>query len=250
MSSPTHDELRANAYIDGELDSYERAALLEELVRNPVRSREVAELAELKELVRLAFEQPPGAPRRTAAALRSAGRTSLRRACGAALALMLIAASFGGGWLARGDGGGRVHGDGGSLGQYLATLGGVQLGAPVSAPGVLLHLASFQGRDVNTTLERARELLERYRGSGLKVEVVVNGMALQFLRTDFFPYSDAFAQLMQRYPNLRVVACGATLQALDEQGRPLTLLKGVDVAHSAVQEVVKRLNEGWVYVEA
>jgi len=103
---------------------------------------------------------------------------------------------------------------------------------------------------VNTTLERARELLERYRGSGLKVEVVVNGMALQFLRTDFFPYSDAFAQLMQRYPNLRVVACGATLQALDEQGRPLTLLKGVDVAHSAVQEVVKRLNEGWVYVEA
>jgi intracellular sulfur oxidation DsrE/DsrF family protein len=241
--SPTHDEIRAHAYVDDELDPNERAELLEELVRNPVRSREVAELGELKELVRIAFERVPGMPLRPAAAPRRSARAGVQRALGGALAVMLLAAAFGAGWLA--------HGGNGALEQHLAALGGVRLTASqAEVPGVLLHLVSFEGKDVNATLQRASDLLERYRSSGLKVEVVVNGMALQFLSADFFPYSDEFTRLMKRYPNLHIVACGATLNALGEQGQSLRLLKGVDVAPSAVQEVVKRLHQGWVYVEA
>jgi intracellular sulfur oxidation DsrE/DsrF family protein len=243
MSSPTHDEIRAHAYVDDELDPDERAELLEELVRNPVRSREVAELGELKELVRIAFERLPGMPQRHAAAPRRSIRAGVRRVLGGALAAMLLVAAFGAGWLA--------HAGNGALDEHLAALGGVRLTASqAKVPGVLLHLVSFEGRDVNATLQRAGDLLERYRDSGLKVEVVVNGMALQFLSADFFPYSDEFAQLMKRYPNLRIVACGATLNALDTRGQSLRLLKGVDVAPSAVEEVVKRLHQGWVYVEA
>ena len=242
--SSLRDDFRTNAYVDGELDAHERAVLLEELASDPARSREVAELGELKKLVRLAFERPPDAPPGAAAGSpRSrATRAGLRRALGCAFALTLIAAAFGAGWLAHSNGG---------LEQRLVALGGVQLAArDVATPGVLLHLASFHGKDVEATLHRAQELLERYRSSGLKVEVVVNGMALQFLQSDFFPYSNKFAQLMRRYPNLRIVACAETLDALGEQGRSLSLLKGVNVAPSAVQEVVKRLREGWVYVEA
>lgn len=241
--SSMHDEIRANAYVDGELDAYERAKLLEALVRNPAYSREVAELGELKELVRLAFEHPPGAPRGTARAARRPARAGLRTTLCVATALTLLVGAFCAGWLTRGDGG--------SLERQLEAFGAVRLGAPAAAaPGVLLHLASFHGKDVDATLRRTSELLERYRGSGLKVEVVVNGLALQFLRADFFPYSDQFARLMKRYPNLRIVACGATLQALGEEGQSLRLLKGVHIAPSAVQEVVKRLHQGWVYVEA
>lgn len=242
---PNHDEVRASAYVDGELDPYERAALLEELVRNPVRSREVAELAELKELVRLAFEDLPGAPRRAVSFRRARGRTALRCALGGALAAVLLIVSFGAGWVARG-------GDARAQAQ-IAALGGVRLAAPApgdQVPGVLLHLASFDSKDVNVTLQRTRELLQRYQGSGLHVELVVNGMALQFLRANFFPYSDEFARLMRRYPNLHIVACGATLQALHDDGDTLKLLKGVNVTSSAVEEVVKRLREGWVYVNA
>lgn len=238
----TQNEIRANAYVDGELDPYEEAALLEELARNPVRGREVAELTELKRLVRLAFHDIPDAPRQPAIPACPPSRTGLRCALGGALAAALLLAAFGIGWVAHGSG---------ILGQRLTAFGGTRLAAQThETPGVLLHLASFHDKDVEATLRRTQELLERDRRSGLKVELIVSGLALQFLRSGFFPYSDEFAQLMDRYPNLRVVACGDTLDAFKEQGKSLRLLKGVNVAPSAVQEVVRRLREGWVYVDA
>lgn len=243
MSSPTHDDIRTNAYVDGELDPYERAALLEELVRNPERSREVAELGELNELVRLAFERVPDAPQEAAIAVPNIGRVSgVRRTLSAALALALLISTFGAGWLARGSSSSREY--------PLAALPAVPLAASSPpAPGVLLLLASFNGEKLDSTLRRTRELLERNRGSNLKVEVVVTGMAVKYLRRGFSPYNDEFAELMRRYPSLRIVACAATLQALSENGRSLRLIKEVNMAPTAVEEVVNRLHEGWVYIE-
>ena len=103
---------------------------------------------------------------------------------------------------------------------------------------------------MSATLQRARELLDRYQGRGLKVELVVNGLALDFLTPSTAPYAQQFAKLMRRHPNLSVVACGLTLAALHDQGQLLPLLEGVRVAPSAVREVVKRLKEGWTYVES
>ncbi len=240
---PLQDEVRVNAYVDGELDVYERTALLEELARDPKRRNEAAEIGELKELVRAAFEHVPHVPNRPTRRSPQAVGMGLRFALGAVAALMLIGLAFGVGW--------SVRGGGARLDQQLAALGGVRLAAPaIRAPGVLLHLESFRGQDADTTLQRARALLKRYRGSGLQVEVIVNGMALEFLKTGYFPYSHEFAKLMRAYPNLEVVACGGTLEALHEQGQRLSLLKGVRIAPSAVQEVVKRLEEGWVYVNS
>jgi len=242
MSSPTHDDIRTNAYVDGELDPYERAALLEELVRNPERSREVAELGELNELVRLAFERVPDAPQGSPVAEPALRRVSgLRRTLGAALALALLISTFGAGWLA--------HGSSSSRDYPLAAPREMQLAAPSArAPGVVLLLASFKGEQLRSTLRRTRELLEGNRGSNRKVEVVVTGMAVKFLRRGFSPYNDEFTELMRRYPNLRIVACAASLQALSGNGRALRLIKEVNMAPTAVEEVVNRLHEGWVYI--
>ncbi len=241
--SLTPDDIRAHSYVDGELDPYERARLFEELLHSPERNREVAELGELKALVRLAFERPPAALHPPAVQTRGALRTCLKYACAGALALMLLVCAFAAGWFARGGGG--------ALQERLAALGGVQIaGAAAHTPGVLLHLASFERKDASATLARARELLSRYRGRGLKVEVVINGTALEFLDAAASPYSHQFAWLMRRYPNLEVVACGLTLAALRKEGQLLPLPKGVRVAPSAVREVVRRLEEGWTYVES
>lgn len=244
MASLPNDDIRTNAYVDGELDRYERAVFLEELVRNPTRSREVAELAELNELMRLAFESVPGAPKSPFAAratVRRPGR--VQRVLRAALGTIVLAATFGGGWLACRS----------ELLRERPPVAAAQTGLPVhgaQAPGMMLLLASPKREEVDATLLRAHQLLERYHDHGPTVEIVVTGLAVKFLKPGGSHYSKAIAKLMKRYPDLKVVACEATLQALNGNRGRILLLKRVDLVPTAVQEVVKRLEQGWVYVKA
>lgn len=234
--SSTHDDVRVDAYVDGELHPCEREAFLAELVQNPARQREIADVEKLKGLVRLAFENPPPAPSRPIRASREGRGMWMRCAIAGGAALLLIGAGFGTGWLIRG--------------QRMATSYGLRIAEPtIQAPGVLLHLESIRGQDADAVLERTRAILNRYRGSDLHVELIVNGLALSLLKNGYFPYSREFARLMGAYPNLTVVACGESRSVLTADGQPLPLLKGVKVAPSAVDEVVKRLREGWVYVD-
>lgn len=239
---PAPDDIRAHAYVDGELDPAECAALLEELSRDPARGREVAGLFELKALMRHAFEDVPGLPPQPAVARRRPFRSGLRCALGTAAALLLLVAAFAVGWAAHG----RLARESPAV-----ALAGLRLPkARGPSPGVLLHLASLRKSEVAATLRHARLLLDRYRGRGIRVEVVVNGMALEYLAARSSPYGRAFARLMERHPNLSVVACGVTLAALRNEGQLLPLLHGVRVAPSAVREVVKRLEQGWTYVQS
>lgn len=241
MPPLSSDDMRTSAYIDGELDDCERAAFVEELVRNPVRSREVAELGELNELVRLAFARVPGAPRDPFASAGLAHRgSSLRRVRRAALVIVVLLTTFGAGWLTSWS-----ILSSRSESPRVAT---AKQGA--AAPGMVLVLASADRAKADATLLRAHELLKRYRSDGPKVEVIVTGLAIKFLKRGDSRYGTAFAKLMEQYPDFRVVVCEATLQALSGGHKPMVLLKKVGRVPTAVQEVVKRLHQGWIYVEA
>lgn len=244
MTYPANDDIRTNAYVDRELDCYERAAFLEELVRNPVRSREVAELSELNELIRLAFDQVPGAPRNPFAeapiSLRAKGPW---RGLRTGLLIVALLVTFGAGWLA----------SWGVLSQRSASSAPAQARQAVharQAPGMVLVLASASRVKANATLHRARQLLERYSAHGRRIEVVVTGLAINFLRRGSSHESAAFTKLMRQYPDLKVVACEATLEALGGGHKRMLLLKRVDLVPTAVDEVVKRLQQGWIYVKA
>ncbi len=56
---PTHDELTAMAYVDGELPAAERAAFEERMAREPLLAKEVVELRELDVLSRHAAPPEP-----------------------------------------------------------------------------------------------------------------------------------------------------------------------------------------------
>jgi len=135
----------------------------------------------------------------------------------------------------------------------LSRLGAVGLEKTALEKGpnrVLLHIASASDVKFAHTLDQATHLLSRYGNRGLVVEVVVNGGALALLQAGDNPYAKRVHTLLRQYPNLHIVACGTAIRYLKSQGFPIDLMHQVRVAPSAIEEIVKRLREGWVYVNA
>lgn len=240
------EETWLQAYVDDELAPSDRSEFLQQLIYDEQLRTRVCELHRTKELVRQAFIEPPPPP------LRQHARRSFapwrKRIASVAAVCALMALSFAGGLYANGS----QHGSA-SLEATLASLGavGLQKTAYSSSPNrVLLHIASENNIKFAHTLEQAAHLLKTYRAQGLIVEVVVNGGALNMLQSGNNPYARRVHTLMKEYPNLHIVACGTGIGYLKSRGFPIDLMRQVRVAPSAVEEIVKRLREGWVYINA
>ena len=103
-----------------------------------------------------------------------------------------------------------------------------------------------------TALDEVEDVLRSARSThrSIEVEIVANGTGLDLLHAGITPYAARVAAMRAEFPNLGLVACGQTLQRLREQGIAVELLPGTEVAPSALDQVVKRLQTGWVYVRA
>ena len=235
-----------HAYLDDELAPADRYEMLQALQRDEALRRQLMELQRTKELVRLAFAEPPAPPQRQASLPLRRG-LRWRRATGIAAVLALMALSFALGRFSD-------QGAPPPLQATLSRMGAVGLEKTGFSPNpkrVLLHIASENNVTFAHTLGQARKLLADYGAQGLKVELVVNGGALNLLRAGDNPYAREIHALLKRYPNLHIVACGVGLNYLESKsGFPIELMHQVRVAPSAVQEIVKRLRQGWVYVNA
>lgn len=103
-----------------------------------------------------------------------------------------------------------------------------------------------------TALDEVEDLLRAARAEGrhIEIEIIANSTGIELLDANTSPYAARIATLHRQFPQMRVVACGQTLDRLRAKGRQLTLLPGTEVAPSALDEVVRRLRDGWVYVRA
>jgi intracellular sulfur oxidation DsrE/DsrF family protein len=232
-----------NAYLDDELAPSDRYEFLQQLLQDDELCMRVCELHRTKELVRHAFAEPPAPPVRQK---RRKPHPPWRRIAAAAAVFALMVLSFAGGLYANNAGQP-------SLRATLSSLGAVGLekaGFSNDPNRVLLHIASENDVKFAHTLDQAAHLLKTYHKQGLVVEVVVNGGALGLLQAGDNPYATRVHALMKKYPNLHIVACGTGIGYLEARGFPIDLMRQVRVAPSAVEEIVKRLREGWVYVNA
>jgi intracellular sulfur oxidation DsrE/DsrF family protein len=121
-----------------------------------------------------------------------------------------------------------------------------------SADRVLVHIASSDAGHVGPALDGIEGLLRDARAAGrpVAVEVIANIGGIDLLRVGASPYPARVAALQAAYPELSFIACGQTLERLRERGATVQLLPGVRRASSALDQVVRRLQEGWVYVKA
>lgn len=236
------DEMRA-AFVDGQLDAAEWARVAGQMERDPELREDVCELRMLKDMVRHAYSVPP-APRRSAAR-----RSRLRWPwLAAASVVFAITGWFGHAWWS-----GAPALDPASAyalrGDWYALRGDWRT---LDNNRVLVHVSSGNSEVLATALDEVEDLLGSARAARrtIEVEIVANSSGLDLLEANASPYAARIAALRSEYPNLGLVACGRTIARRNAQGLEVTLVPGTAIAPSALEQVIKRLGDGWVYVRA
>jgi len=247
---PVSDEMQS-AWIDGQLDADESAALLERMGGDSRLRDQVCRTRLVKEMVRAAYRDAAAQP----VPLRPRSRPAAAALLAAALLGVLV------GWQA-------YRWLPGDLPTVLARavtpapddpvqragLVGSSLDAVRNAQAsrVLVHVASADWQQVGAMLDGIEALLRDARDSRrtVAVEVIANIGGIDLLRASASPYPSRIATLQTTYPELSFIACGQTLERLRERGTVVQLLPGVGQATSALDQVVRRLQQGWVYVKA
>jgi intracellular sulfur oxidation DsrE/DsrF family protein len=220
-----------NAFVDGQLDAVEWTAMLERIGQDAALRRDICELRAAKDMVCGAYAD-------VKPVVREHARSRGWRGWGMAALLVACVAA---GWT-----GHALIGAGGSPGEGAAAL------RDVSADRILVHVSSGSRETLGTALDEVEDLLRgaRVAGRSVEVEIVANSTGLDLLRVDASPFLERVATLRRHYPNLTFVACNQTIERLREAGVAVELLPGVHVAPSALDQVVKRLQGGWVYIRA
>jgi hypothetical protein len=198
----------------------------------------VCELRTLKELVSGAYADLPVGP----AAVATRCSPIWRQALAAGLLLSL---GLGGGWFAHGRAGvGTAPEVAGLPAGYMP----IALAARVDPNKIVLHLDSSDPDRFASVLNLADRILKQ-RGAQAQVEVLVNSYGLNLLRTDTTPYQAEIERLSRNHVNLSFTACAQTVARLKREGVNVQLVPEAGMATSAINEIVGRMQQGWVYVK-
>jgi len=230
--------LYLDAFVDGELAADERAQALTRLEADAAFKAETCELRTLKERVKGAYAEVPVAPVRAQRRFRSGAAHALA-------AGLLLAVGIGAGWLAR---------DFGAAGPTFDRLAGlpagyqaIALSEEIDRDKIILHLDSGDSGRLGNVLDLADKLLGQQPGA--RIEVVVNSYGLNLLRADVTPLAARIENMARRHANLSFVACGQTVARLKRDGVKVELLPVAHTASSAINEIMTRMGQGWVYVK-
>jgi uncharacterized protein len=229
-----------NAFVDGELTTDERTRVMALLESDPEFRMRACELRTLKEMVKGAYAEAPVAPVRSNAAGLHSG---LRQAIAAGL---LLALGLGGGWMVRDRTGMEAGYD-----RLPGLPGGYQpiaLAERVDPGKIILHLDSGDPGRLASVLDLAEKLLKQH-GPSARVEIVANSYGLDLLRADVTPLAPRIADMARLHANLSFVACGQTVARLKRDGVRVELVPDAHTASSAINEIMTRMGQGWVYVK-
>jgi uncharacterized protein len=227
---------RLNALIDGELAPADADAVLQRIGSDPALRERLAAAQLTKTLVRHAYADVPlPRPRELTPA---AGRRQARMAKTAAAGLVALAL----GWVAHMQ-----------LADLDAAPTAIRPAASVAvAEGPLVvHVSTAAAARDAQTMSRVAALLQaaQREGNPDAVEIVANGGGLDLLRTDRSAYAEQLMQLLNTHPNLRLVACGQTVERLRQSGVEVALLPHTTIASSALDEIVLRMQQGFRYLQ-
>jgi len=228
------------AYIDGELTPAERERMVLLMAQDPTVKAAVCELRTLKEMVRSSY--PLGKTLAPAGRRLRHGGT-LHQALAAAL---LLACGLGLGWIGndqyhRLPGPQRIEG-------LPAGLQLVSLNRRADPDKLVLHVDSSDRAVIDRALTLAESLAAQNRADR-QVEIVVHSAGLDMLRADVTPFRERIHRLASRHANVSFIACGNTIARLQREGKTVVLLPVAKRVDSAVGEIVRRLQQGWVYIK-
>lgn len=249
MNQPEHElsDARLNAFLDNELDTVAHRRLLQAIQDDDALSARVCEMRQMRELVRSAYRPSRAASDR---ARRRTVPISMRTAvfprsiAASALAVLCLA----GGWLAHGvlDRAAipAIAGDNQSF-------QAVRIDRPAEdGHDVLLHVDSGVPASLAAVMDTAERIARDHAGPKDHVIILANDSGLNLFRADMSPYPERIKALLSKHPNISLIACRNAMQKLEaKSGKKIALLPGASVGRSAIDEIVSRLRDGWLYVK-
>lgn len=244
-------EEHLNAFVDNQLDADEKSRILGAINSDEDLSRRACEVRRLHELVQHAYDYPPR-PAREHLATR---RVNPWIQGVAAMLLLALGALIG--WVGHGQRAPEAALQ--TQAMYLDEEKAFQTAsiaeAPVARNGrkILLHLSSGDPQKIEEALNTAEGLLRTYRAKHLPVEVelVANAGGLNLLRADVSPFADRVRALQEEFENITFLACQTAMNRLlqrEHMDNPPPLLPEALITPNALEEILTRLQEGWVYV--
>ncbi len=252
------------AFVDDQLAPEEKGRAYASINHDEGLNRQVCELRKMRDLVQLAYKQPPAA-----APVGPRGRRNDRLRTSIAAGFILSAGVVLG-WLLHQPSrapateplvtssinSASTPVSSAQTAEAVKPARPVPATTPVVATAneikVLLHLNSDHPDRVQGVLDEAEALLKFYRSAGqiARVQVIVNGDGLNLLRADKSPDPDRVSAMQKTYDNLSFVACQNTIDRLKrEQGITAQLLPGAIVVDSGVAQIILRQQQGWIYIQ-
>ena len=234
-----YSDEQLQAFVDDEIDISDRAEIIEAINKDDALACRVCELMQLKDSVRLAYREPPQ-PVNTKDRWNASHKAVF--SVKAVAAVMLLA-----------------------VGTLIGVLLQPQLNPSTSiapaglaqiAPAgdeyrrVVFHISTADPLRLEQALNDAEELLASYQDSPGKVqlEVVANAEGLALLREDASPYAERIHRMAMLYDNLSFLACSRTIEKLKLKGIDVHLVPDAEIIPAALEKIVDRLHEGWVYI--
>lgn len=228
-----------HALVDGQLSSVEEDEVLLAMRADASLRDRVCELRGLKLLVQHAYPKPADDTAARHRFLSQGWRQSL------AAGFMLLTLGGVAGWLAHDWK--SPAGEGRMVGAPQALQQNDYQARPVN---YLMHIDTANPDRLKMALDEAESLLSNRDGPSAQVEIMANGPGLNLLREGVSPYARRLLALQAKYPKLTLMACGKTIQKLQDAGIAVQLLPRTQVTPSALDEIIsRRLKQHWVYLK-
>lgn len=238
-SKPAISEEQLNAFVDNELGPDERAHVLSAMQDDSDLSQEVAALQQVNARIVLAYEETPTVSPQIKRGV-PVGRIPLRLA--AAFVILVIGSVLG--WM--------LH-QSNQLPTKPSFISLTQLNIKHPPDNkILIHINAMDKTRIVRALNDTEKLLVNAKKAGhaLKVEVVANESGLGMLRKGS-PYARRIHQIMVNNKNVSFLACGVAMEtARLKEGHPIKLIPEAHKIHAALEQILLRLKEGWLYVRA
>ena len=230
-----------NAFVDDQLDTTEKAEILNAIRHDAELSQRVCELQKLQNLVQLSY-QSVEVPEHHKVTNNSA--PSIKFKWFAAASFFLAIGSIAG-WI--------TH-------KVTTPASLVDIAQINQAPAatnnadhwkLMLHVSTENPVRLNIVLNEAEALLKEYAQSSrkLELEILTNRKGLALVTNNGKGYNKQLQKLQQKYDNLEVLVCEETLKRIQrKQGVKLKLLPKTQTVPSAIKQIVKRQQAGWSYI--
>ena len=236
------NEFQVDAFVDGELSGSERLDLHQAAAADPKLAARICEARKLKSLLRDAYAEPPVAASQVRGPVPGEARWPLP-AIAAGLALAL---GTGIGWWAQEQ---LAPGPGWAP---MAEVRSAEIGDELAeVERVILHLGSADPQRTQEALDEIERLVARAGSEArpLQVEIIANGGGLDLVRNGGAPQAQRVSALLHDHDNVSVLACRKALERLSYlKGVDAELLDGVLIAPSALDQILMRMRQGWLYI--